>query len=180
MNRLLACNWTRRLWWPLHGIALIVFVPSGSAAQNPERPALQAGVLTAEFVLDGVLDESTWASADLIAGLTMIEPVEGGMLTGKTEVRVLANSRTIVIGIVCEDPDPSGIVSFSKARDSELQSEDHIKLIFDTSLDGRSGYIFAVNPSGARYDALVANQGEGENRQWDTAWEAATFRGSRG
>ena len=45
-------------------------------------------------------------------------------------------------------------MSYSKARDAEPRSEDHVKIIFDTFLGGRSGYIFAVNPSGARYDAL--------------------------
>ena len=40
--------------------------------------------------------------------------------------------------------------------------------------------MFIVNPHGARFDALVANQGEGENSQWDAIWEAATHRSSRG
>jgi len=31
-------------------------------------------------------------------------------------------------------------------------------------MDGRSGYVLAVNPSGARYDALINPGGEGENR----------------
>ena len=40
--------------------------------------------------------------------------------------------------------------------------------------DGRSGYIFAINPNGARYDALVSEQREGENSDWDAIWEAKT------
>jgi hypothetical protein len=149
-------------------------------AQGVERPSLQVGDLPSDLDLDGALTEPAWEAADAISALTMTEPIEGGDLTGQTTVRVLANSRTIVIGIVCDDPEPSGIVSYSKARDPELRSEDHVKFIFDTFLDERSGYIFAVNPSGARYDALVARQGEGENPQWDTAWEAVTARGPNG
>ena len=53
-------------------------------------------------------------------------------------------------------------------------------MVLDTYLDGRSGYVFIVNPHGARYDALVANQGEGENAQWDAIWEAATHRDGAG
>jgi hypothetical protein len=132
--------------------------------------------LDGEVSLDGLLDERTWEAADSIPNLTAIEPVEGAAPRGRTVVRVLAGPHALVLGIECYDPDPSGIVSFSKARDADLGNEDHVKLVLDTFLDGRSGYVFAVNPSGARYDALVANQGEGEAREWDTAWEAATAR----
>src|SRR3990172_6916188 len=69
-------------------------------------------------------------------------------------------------------PAPHRITAYAKARDASLQGEDHVKLVLDTFLDGRSGYIFAINPSGARYDALVANQGEGENSNWDAIWDA--------
>ena len=47
-------------------------------------------------------------------------------------------------------------------------------LVFDTFLDGRSGYVFAVNPSGARFDGLVVEQGEDVNSDWDEIWEAKT------
>ena len=157
----------------------LVFV-TPSPAQEAQRPALRVGSLPSDLQLDGVLDEDAWTTADAIGSLTMIDPVEGGPLTGHTTVRVLASAREIIIGVICRDPDPAGIVSYSKARDSGLRGEDHVKIIFDTFLDKRSGYIFAVNPSGARYDALVARQGEGENSNWDAVWEAATANGADG
>ncbi|MEN8194822.1 MAG: DUF5916 domain-containing protein, partial [Bacteroidota bacterium] len=40
--------------------------------------------------------------------------------------------------------------------------------------DERNGYIFSVNPFGARYDAIVANRGEYENSNWDGVWDAKT------
>lgn len=157
----------------------LVFV-TPSPGQEAQRPALRVGSLPSDLQLDGVLDEDAWTTADAIGSLTMIDPVEGGPLTGHTTVRVLASATEIIIGVICRDPDPAGIVSYSKARDSRLRGEDHIKIIFDTFLDERSGYIFAVNPSGARYDALVARQGEGENSNWDAVWEAATANGTDG
>ncbi len=160
-------------------VAMITCSPALSAQDNG-RPTLRIAALGDGLSLDGVLDEPEWQGADRISELTMIEPIEGGVLAGTTVVRLLADSRVIVIGVVCHDPDPPGIVSYSKARDSELRSEDHVKFILDTFLDGRSGYIFALNPSGARYDALVADQGEGENSDWDAVWEAATHRGPQG
>jgi hypothetical protein len=150
------------------------------AAQNSGRPALAAGRLDGRIELDGRLEEPDWARAPAIANLTTIEPREGEAPVGGTVVRVLAGPSEIVIGILCRDPVPNGIVSYSKARDAELRSEDHVKLIFDTFRDERSGYVFAVNAGGARYDALIARQGEGEAPEWDAAWEAATSRGADG
>jgi len=42
--------------------------------------------------------------------------------------------------------------------------------------DGRSGYVFAVNPTGTRYDGLISAGGESDNPDWDGIWEAATAR----
>ena len=158
----------------------LVAIPTISFAQNGNRPSLRVGDIPAELRLDGLLDEAAWSAADAIANLTMFEPIEGDPLSGRTTVRILADTRAIIIGVLCDDPEGSGIVSYAKARDSELRNEDHIKFIFDTFMDGRTGYIFAVNPSGARYDALVDRNGEGESPEWDAAWEAATSRGPSG
>jgi len=99
---------------------------------------------------------------------------------GREEIRLLADRENLYIGIRAFDSDPGGIVSYSKARDSQLRSEDHVKLIVDPFLDGQSGYVFAINPGGARYDALIADQGLGENASWDAIWEAGTRRGPEG
>ena len=162
---------------------LVLASPLG-AQQSPSvaeatRPALRLAVGGAVKV-DGRLDEAVWSSADSIGNLTQIEPVEGSPPTGRTVVRVLSTGDAIVFGIRAEDPEASRITSFSRNRDASLTSEDHIRVVLDTYLDGRSGYVFIVNPHGARYDALVANQGEGENAQWDAIWEASTHRDSTG
>ena len=60
-----------------------------------------------------------------------------------------------MIGIICDDPEPSSIVSFSVRRDAALNSEDHVRVVLGPFRDGRSGYVFSVNPSGARYDGLI-------------------------
>jgi hypothetical protein len=56
--------------------------------------------------------------------------------------------------------EPDRIVSHTMKRDAELRGEDHIKIVFDTFLNGRTGYVFAVNPNGARYDALITREGK--------------------
>ena len=156
-----------------------VAAPRASLAQTPAARELRAGTLDAVLV-DGVLDEPAWQTADVAADFSQADPTEGAPPSGVTRVRVLAGTKAIIIGIECDDPDPAGIVSFSKQRDAVLGSEDHVRVVLGPFLDGRSGYVFAVNPGGARYDALIEPGGETENPNWDGIWEAATKRTDRG
>ncbi|CAN5838293.1 hypothetical protein BH18ACI5_BH18ACI5_27610 [soil metagenome] len=152
-------------------------------AKSPTQdgpPTLKAGVLADGLRIDGVLDEAGWAAADAIDTLTQTDPIEGAPATHRSQVRVLAGPKAIAIGIVCTDSDPRGIVSFSVRRDAALGSEDHVRVVLGPFLDGRSGYVFVVNPSGARYDALINPGGESENAEWDGIWEAATTRTDTG
>lgn len=161
-------------------LAALAFSVPARGQSTDAVPSLRVGVLPSDLRVDGVLDEPAWAKADLISDLTMTEPREGTRPTGRTRVQVLANSRALVIGVVCEDPDPRGIVSYTKQRDGSMSAEDHIEIVLDTFLDGRSGYVFWVNPSGARYDALINPGGGDVNSNWDGVWEAATRRTDTG
>ena len=154
--------------------------PKATASETGQRPTLRAGSLPGDLALDGRISEPAWWAVDSIANLVTIEPREGAVPTARTVVRVLASPTELVIGAQCLDPDPSRIVSPSKARDAILDDEDHLTLVLDTFLDGRSGYLFAVNPSGARFDGLVTAHGEDVNSQWDAIWEAKTTRDSAG
>src|SRR5712691_1109910 len=144
-------------------------------AAQENLPALRAGGLN-NIVIDGALIEAAWTTAELIDTLIQIEPTEGAQATGRTVVRVLADRRSLVIGVVCEYPDDVGIVSFSVRRDASLNAEEHVRIVLGPFADGRSGYVFAVNPTGARYDGLINPGGESENADWDGIWEAATTR----
>lgn len=153
---------------------LIVLLPAVAVkGELSQRPVLRVGSLNGQIRLDGVLSEPEWFQADSIANLTMVEPEEGATPSWRTCVRVLADSKALYVGVRCYDPQPHQIVAFSRNRDVNLRHEDYIALVLDTFNDGRMGYIFKVNPLGARYDALVMRRGEDENSNWDTIWEAA-------
>ena len=144
-----------------------------------ERPQLRVRAVPVGSRLDGRLDDPAWQGADS-AQLTQVEPHESAIPTGRTVVRVLTTGDAIIVGIRADDTDPAGIVSFARQRDATLDSEDHVTIVLDTYLDGRSGYVFSVNPNGARYDALVGSQGERANSSWDAIWQAATARSATG
>ncbi len=144
--------------------------------RSGRTPELRVAAGRGSIRVDGRLDEPEWAGADSITGLTQVEPIQGAAPSARTVVRVLTTSDAIIFGIRCDDPDPSRIVSYARERDAHLDNEDHVKVVLDTYLDGRSGYVFALNPNGARYDALVARRGEGEDPDWDAVWEGAAAR----
>ncbi len=162
------------------GALLCMVSPILASAQTAAAPTLRAGTLPASLRIDGVIDDSEWAGAEAADNFAQTDPVEGAAPSGRTSVRVLAGAKALVIGIVCDDPEPSGIVSFSVRRDAALNSEDHVRVVLGPFRDGRSGYVFSVNPSGARYDGLINPGGESENADWDGIWEAATQRTATG
>jgi hypothetical protein len=169
----------------LVGMAVVAAVmhcapPRAVMAQSSDPPRLRAAPLTESITVDGLLTEPSWATADRADRFLQADPAEGAPATARTVVRVLAHAKWIVVGIVCEDPEPAKIVSFSVRRDAPLTSEDHIRIVFGPFLDGRSGYVFAVNPTGARYDGLINPGGENDNPDWDGIWEAATSRTASG
>ena len=156
---------------------IIIFANLPLRAQDIDKPEVFCIPITEPIKLDGSLNESDWSRAGTIANLSMVEPKENGTPSFSTIIKILADQKNIYVGVICYDDNPGRIVSFSKARDSELENEDNIKIIFDTYKDGRNGYIFAINPFAARYDALVARNGESENPNWDGAWDARTQSG---
>jgi hypothetical protein len=161
-------------------VAVLTSATAQAQAQNGTPPQIKAAPLPPGIAIDGRLDEPAWILAEPADGFLQTDPSEGAPASGRTVARVLAGSSALVIGIHCEDPDPSRIVSYSVRRDASLGSEDHVRIVLGTSFDGRTGYVFAVNPSGARYDALVNPGGETENADWDGIWEATTSRHSGG
>ena len=157
-------------------IAAILVLGAVSVSAQDASPSLRVGPLPSTIVIDGHLAEPVWESAESIEDFRQTDPAEGAPASARTRVRVLADARSIVIGVVCEEPDPSSIVSFSVRRDAVLTSEDHVRIVLGPFADGRSGYVFAVNPTGARYDAIINPGGESDNPDWDGIWEAATAR----
>jgi hypothetical protein len=166
------------------GRLVLVSLVAGAAvptlAQPAEPPTVRAGALGTILRVDGILDEPEWSTAPASTDLVMVEPRQGDRAYGRGYVKVLAGPKALVFGIRCHDLEPSGIVSFTKERDGSFEFEDHVVVVLDPFQDGRSGYVFAVNPGGARYDALVQPGGEEADKNWDGEWEAATTRDAGG
>ena len=161
-------------------LALVLLGPALTAQAQSPAPSVRAGAIDPAHAIDGRLDEPAWASAGVIDGFTQADPREGVPASARTTVRVLAGAKALVIGIESEQPAGVPVVSFSVRRDAALTQEDHVRVVLGPFMDGRSGYVFAVNPSGARYDGTINPGGESDNAEWDGIWDAATVRTDHG
>ncbi len=169
----------RQLWTAI--LSLILTAISGlSNEREPEgKPSIRAQRIDEALIVDGKLDDAAWQTADPITKLYQYEPRAGDRLTEDTQIRFLFNDRTFYIGVWCQDRDPDGIIARAMERDFFIPSDDYFYFFLGTFHDQRNGYVFAVNPNGARYDALVS-QGTDVNSQWDGVWQVKTARDDQG
>jgi hypothetical protein len=127
-------------------VAMLLATAVGSfqadTATSAIAPVVRATPARSAIRVDGRLDEPAWREADSIATLVQVVPREGAAPTARTVIRVLVQVEALVFGVTADDPDPAGIVSFTKERDADLGREDHIRLVLDTFRDGRSGFVF--------------------------------------
>jgi len=130
--------------------------------------------------LDGLLDEEAWSLATPISDFTQQYPVEGGVPSERTEIRVVFNGDELFIGAMLYD-DPTGILAYQLRRDAGLGTDDRFMWILDTFLDGRTGYFFEINAAGLMGDGLITGgggRGGGGRMQksWDGIWETRVAR----
>lgn len=130
--------------------------------------------------VDGLLDDDAWGLTNPISSFTQREPAEGAPATERTEVRIVYDDRALYIGVSCFDSDPEGIIANGLQRDFEYWNDDNFEVILDTYRDKRNGYLFIINPNGARRDALSTDEGKDVNVDWNGVWDVRTSVNSVG
>ena len=137
--------------------------------------------------LDGVLDDPAWQRVAPATGFLQRDPDNGALATEQTEVRLLYDANRLILGVICHDSEPERVLGNQMQRDAELDTDDSFSWTLDTFRDGRSGYFFEVNPSGAMGDGLIGvslgfgnDFGAGINRSWDGIWLARVRRSAVG
>jgi hypothetical protein len=149
--------------------------------QSPDgRRVVTAVEASAPIVVDGALEEAAWRSAPPADGFVQAEPHEGDAATEITEVRVAYDRDALYLGVVCHDQTPGGLIVNDIRKDFTAGEQDSFEVILDTFADRRNGFVFVVNPAGAKSDAQIANEGRDVNTSWDAVWSVATRRDAAG
>ena len=170
----------RNMLWRRHaGRALVSVVLCASVAPAVAQVQDNGGrrTVTAERLLDGEsvtldgrLGEPFWSRAVPAADFIQIDPANGSPATERTEVRIVFDRDALYLGVTCFDSEPDRWIGWQLRRDERLFSDDSFMWTIDTFLDGRTGYLFEMNPSGMMADTLMGVGGE--NREWDGIWNA--------
>ncbi len=173
----------------LVAIVTALLLQTAPAAGEP-RFVARAAPAAERIVLDGELDEAAWTVAPPVSGFRQREPDEGSPATEDTVVRVLYDESTLYIGVIALDREPAKIISRILQRDTLMQQggdkafqlvgDDAIALILDPFQDHRNAFLFATNPNGAEFDALVTDESPVLNVEWRGIWRVAARRSSAG
>ncbi len=171
----------------------LLFGATPLIAQQVEGDGARALRLTPEqsatIQLDGVLSEAFWQSASVIADLRQQEPEEGAPATEATEIRIVMDGTTLYVGVMAHDREPDRIVSRILQRDRVMEVEhgdfqftgdDAIAILLDPFHSSRNAFVFATNPNGAEFDALITDEGVEVNVDWRAVWEVAADKGPHG
>jgi hypothetical protein len=151
--------------------------PAGAARIDVEaapRPEVHAVRATSPIVLDGVLDDVAWASAEVLEDFVQSRPEGGLPATERTEARILYDDEYLYIGVELYDREPDRLVIPSLEQDFESGNSDIFGITLDTFLDRRNAFMFLVNPKGAVKEAQDFDDSRQENAAWEGIFEVRT------
>src|SRR5437870_685021 len=144
----------------------------------PPHAPIHAARASSAMRCDGVLDESSWSTAEPVTEFYQQTPDQGAAITMKTDFRVVFDDDAIYIGARLYDDHPDSIRANIGRRDASLPA-DRISVYLDPFHDKRSGYVFVVNAAGHKVDGLLYNDGN-QDLTWDGVWDGRAHRDSLG
>jgi hypothetical protein len=159
-------------------IATAAVLVSAAAGHATEIPLLDEPI-----TIDGRLEDREWRDAKVLR-LIQLEPVVGANPSERSEVLLAHDGEALYAAARFGDVDPSQIRANGLRRD-ELAGDDLFGLVIDSFNDDESALAFYTNPAGTRIDEAISNDGEWSgsspfNRNWNTFWESAARRTTRG
>jgi hypothetical protein len=142
-----------------------------SHAQHSLPDTIEAALVD-KINFDGRLTDSAWINAPAANNFTQRELDFGKPSTEQTKVAIVYDKLALYIGVWCYQS-PDKITAKFLQRDFDFDTEDNFEVIISPFNDKRNGYLFIINPNGARADLLVSGQ-ESSNISWNGVWDAKT------
>ncbi len=152
-------------------LLLLLFISFFTQAQVQSK-AFTVKFITAEIVIDGVLDEAVWESAESANSFQQYFPTDSVLATQKTEIKMLFDDKNLYLGLRMDTKGKDYVIP-SLERDFRAGGNDNISLLFDTFNDGTNAFLFGINPYGVRREALITGGGGGLGgftTSWDVKW----------
>ncbi|MBA2585493.1 MAG: hypothetical protein H0U99_03310, partial [Chthoniobacterales bacterium] len=170
---------TRHLRLAEFVVAVVLVAKLASAEPTGSPPYVRALRVEQAPRIDGVLDDACWRTTEALTNFAQVLPVAGAQPSERTEIRFAYTRDVLFIAIRCFDREPEKILVKTMQRDNPFDSDDYVKIAFDTFARQRDGYVFMVNAAGARSDSIFGRFSE-ENRNFDAIWSARARVDSEG
>jgi Domain of unknown function (DUF5916) len=147
--------------------------PAVVSRDETGRVTFRATRIPEPLVLDGKLDEEIYRQVPGTEGFIQQEPHEGEPATERTELWVFYDDKNVYFSARCWDDHPERMVINEMRRDNfNIFQNENVTVVLDTFYDRRNGYFFQTNPLGAIRDQQVMDEGQSNNQDWNTVWDA--------
>src|ERR1051326_297326 len=161
------------------GVTVLLLRISISYSQHSQPDSIAAFLARLPITFDGKLDEPEWRQAATITNFTQRELDFGNPATEKTKVAIVYDRLAMFIGVWCYQQNVKKINAKFLQRDYDVDADDGFAVMISPFNDKRTGYLFVINPLGARADYLVSGH-EDANKDWNGVWDARTTITSEG
>ena len=159
-------------WAGVAAAALSCLAAMPSAAEDPPRKAAAAHRAAVPPVLDGRLDDALWTEAALVEDLHIVVSDEYGTPGERSRIYVAYDDDNLYFAARFYDSNPDTIVAKVLNKRDVSFGEDGFSVTLDPYDQGRTGYMFDVNPNGMRSEAIYTDQ-DRQNWDWEGIWDAA-------
>ncbi|HEV8264514.1 MAG TPA: DUF5916 domain-containing protein [Gemmatimonadales bacterium] len=161
-------------------LALAAVTPPAVPADSPATAPTQVRAirLAQPLLIDGLLNEPLWQSAERVAGFLQRDPKEGEAASESTVVYIAYDDAALYVAARLYDSHPDSIVARLARRDQGTNS-DRFTLFVDPYHDKRSGFYFGITAAGTLHDGTLFND-EWDDDSWDGVWEGRVSRDALG
>ena len=148
---------------------LLVFTVTFAQKKILKTCPIQGGI-----IIDGILDEQNWKTAEIANDFYMFAPDNGKHIgqDKETLVKILYDNEAIYIGAILYDDEPNKILREITQRDDQGTS-DNFGVFINGFNDGQQDFRFFCTASGTQMDCL-ATEVNGEDFSWDAIWSSKT------
>ena len=139
--------------------------------------SLSAHNTSQKIEIDGKLNETVWASAEVASNFIQLKPFPGRPGSRETKVRLLYDSEAIYIGAYCMD-NLDSISKILSLRDDVNANLDYFGVLFDTYNDDQNGFYFGVTSRGVQLDGKII--GENMDDKLNLVWSSEVDHSDQG
>ena len=130
-------------------------------------------------VLDGILDDPVWQQAAVIEDLHVVVSDEFADPADRSRIYVAYDDNALYLAARFWDREPDKVTAKVLRRGDVSFGEDGFTTTLDPYDNGRSGYLFDINPNGMRSEGLYLDANR-QNWDWNGIWDGAARRDGEG